>query len=166
MNLIDILVWAILVVFIVKGFLKGLVREVCSLVGLVMGIWAACKYYPSLSAAIRPYIHLPHNVSSTISFALIFLAIGLLFFFLGHLLTVVFKIVLLGGVNRVGGVLFGVVQGSLVLSMLLYFGTTKPMPSKLKLQLERSKTARPFVACGRDMISGWEGAARQSGHRK
>jgi membrane protein required for colicin V production len=166
MNLIDILVWAILMVFIVKGFLKGLVREVCSLVGLVMGIWAACKYYTSLSSAIRPYIHLPQNVSSIISFALIFLAIGLLFFFLGHLLTVVFKIVLLGGVNRVGGVLFGLIQGALVLSILLYFGTTGPMPPKLKLQLERSKTTHPFVACGREIICGWEGATRQSGYRK
>jgi membrane protein required for colicin V production len=166
MNLIDILVWAILVVFIVKGFLKGLVREVCSLVGLVMGIWAACKYYPSLSAAIRLYIHIPYSVSSTISFALIFLVIGLLFFFLGHLLTVIFKIGLLGGVNRVGGVLFGLIQGALVLSIMLYFGTTRPMPSKLKSQLESSKTSRPFIACGREIISGWEGATRRSGHRK
>jgi membrane protein required for colicin V production len=166
MNLIDILVWAILVVFIVKGFLKGLVREVCSLIGLVMGIWAACKYYPSLSAAIRPYIHLPHNVSSTISFALIFLIIGLLFFFLGHLLTVVFKIALLGGVNRVGGVLFGLIQGALVLSMLLYFCTTKPLPPKLKLQLESSKTVRPLAACGREIISGWQATTWRSGYHR
>ncbi len=131
--------------------------------GLVMGVWAACKYYPSLSAAMRPYIHLPHNLSSTISFVLIFLTIGLLFFFLGHLLTVVFKIVLLGGINRVGGLIFGFVQGSLVLCILLYFGTAKPMPSRLKLQLESSKAAHPFITCGREIVTGWEGTTRQSG---
>lgn len=159
MNLIDILVLAVLLAFVVKGFMKGLVREVCSLVGLVMGVWAACKYYPSLTVALRHYIHLPHNVSATISFVLIFLIIGLLFYFLGHFLTVIFKFSLLGGVNRVGGLVFGFLQGALVLSILLWLGTTKPMPVKLKFQLEKSSSARPFILCGKEMISGWEGAA-------
>lgn len=162
MNLIDILVWAVLLAFIIKGFSKGLVREVCSLVGLVMGIWAACKYYQSLSEAIRHYIHLPHSVSIIISFVVIFLTIGLLFFFFGNLLTVIFKIALLGGLNRLGGAIFGFVQGALILCMLLYFATAKPMPSKLKLKLERSSTASFFITCGRDIISGWEAKSRQS----
>jgi membrane protein required for colicin V production len=161
MNLIDILVWAILLVFVIKGFLKGLVREVCSLVGLVMGIWAACKYYPALSAAIWPYIHLPHYVSATISFVLIFLIIGLLFFLLGYFLTVIFKFSLLGGINRAGGLIFGFLQGALVLSILLWLGTTKPMPVKLKSQLERSSAARPFIMCGRELVSGWDGKVRK-----
>lgn len=162
MNLIDILVWAVLLAFIIKGFSKGLVREVCSLVGLVMGIWAACKYYQSLSEAIRHYIHLPHSVSIIISFVVIFLTIGLLFFFFGNLLTVIFKIALLGGLNRLGGAIFGFIQGALVLCMLLYFATAKPMPSKLKLKLEKSNTASFFITCGRDIISGWEAKSRQS----
>ncbi len=162
MSLIDILVWAVLLAFIIKGFVKGLVREICSLVGLVMGVWAACKYYQPLSEAIRHYIHLPHGVSIIFSYILLFLTIGLLFFFLGSFLTALFKIALLGGVNRVGGAVFGLLQGALVLCLILYFGTTKPMPSKVKLQLERSSSARPFVVCGRDIISGWEAGSSQS----
>ncbi|HET6418789.1 MAG TPA: CvpA family protein [Geobacteraceae bacterium] len=161
MNLIDILVWVVLLAFVIKGFMKGLVREVCSLVGLVMGIWAACKYYQSLSEAIRYYIHIPHSITIIFSFILIFLTIGLLFFFLGNLLTAIFKIALLGGVNRLGGAIFGLIQGALVLCLLLYFGTAKPVPAKLKLHLERSGSARPFITCGRDIISGWEAGSRQ-----
>src|SRR6266498_4550785 len=102
MNLLNILIWAILIIFMIKGFMKGLISEVCSLLGLVMGSWAAFNYYPFLSAVIRPYIHLPHYVSSVISFIVIFLALGFLFFFLGRLLTVIFKVILLGGLNRAG----------------------------------------------------------------
>jgi membrane protein required for colicin V production len=152
MNLLNILIWAILLIFMVKGLMKGLIREVCSLLGLIMGSWAAFKYYPFLSAAIRPYIHLPHYVSSVISFIIIFLAIGLLFFFLGRLLTEIFKVILLGGINRVGGLIFGFLQGSLVLCLLLFLCTTKPMPEKLKAELEKSKTARPFIFCGSEMV--------------
>jgi membrane protein required for colicin V production len=163
MNLLDILIWAVLLIFMVKGLMKGLIREVCSLSGLVMGSWAAFKYYPFLSAVIWRYIHLPNYVSSVISFIVIFLAIGLLFFFLGRLLTEIFKIILLGGINRVGGLIFGFLQGSLVLCLLLFLGTTTPMPLKLKSELEKSKTARPFIFCGREIIYGWDSGMKKAG---
>lgn len=160
MNLVDILIWAVLLVFVAKGFLRGLVREVCSLLGLVTGGWAAFKYSPFLAEAVRPLIRLPHHVAVALSFVFIFLLLGLLFFLLGHLLTVVFKIMLLGGINRVGGVLFGLLEGALILCMALYLGTSKPMPERFKGYLYRSPTARPFIQTGRDIIAGWDSAAK------
>ena len=68
MILLDILIWAFLLGFVVKGFMKGLVREVCSLLGLVTGGWAAFKYYSYLAEAIRPFIHLPQHVALVLSF--------------------------------------------------------------------------------------------------
>ncbi|MBI1921234.1 MAG: CvpA family protein [Geobacter sp.] len=163
MNFIDILTILVLLLFAVKGFLKGLVREVCSLLGLVMGSWAAFKYYPFLGSALRPYIHLPQAVATIVSFVLIFLAVGILFLLLGHLLTAVFKIAMLGGINRIGGVAFGLLQGGLVLCILLYLGTTKPMPEKLKVKLGQSKGAAPLIACGREIVTGWESEVQLSG---
>ena len=161
MILLDILIWAFLVGFVVKGFMKGLVREVCSLLGLVTGGWAAFKYYPYLAEAIRPFIHLPQHVALVLSFILIFLILGLLFYFFGHLLTAIFKIMLLGGINRIGGVLFGFLEGAFILCMILYLGTTKPVPEKIKGYLQRSRTAQPFIQSGKEIISGWDGAAKQ-----
>lgn len=163
MNFIDILIILALLLFAVKGFLKGLVREVCSLLGLIMGSWAAFKYYPFLGSALRPYIHLPQTVATIVSFVLIFLVVGLLFFLLGHLLTAMFKIAMLGGVNRMGGVVFGLLQGGLVLCILLYLGTTKPMPGKLKVKLGQSRGALPLIACGREIVAGWESVAVPGG---
>jgi membrane protein required for colicin V production len=160
MGLVDILIWAVLLIFVAKGLLKGLVREVCSLVGLLAGGWAACSYYPFLAEAMRPFINLPRHVALSLSFALIFLLIGLLFYLLGHLLTVMFRIMLLGGVNRVGGMLFGLLEGAFLLCLLLYFGTTGPLPEKFKGYLHRSSTARPFIATGGEIISGWDAAAK------
>lgn len=156
MNFIDILIILVLLLFAVKGFLKGLVREICSLLGLIMGSWAAFKYYPFLGSALRPYIHLPQTVATIVSFVLIFLAVGILFFLLGHLLTAIFKVAMLGGINRIGGVAFGLLQGGLVLCILLYLGTTKPMSEKLKVKLGQSKGAAPLIACGKEIVTGWE----------
>jgi membrane protein required for colicin V production len=163
MGLVDILIWLVLLVFMMKGFFRGLVREVCSLLGLVAGGWAAIKFSPSLAEASRPLIHLPHYVAAALSFVIIFLLSGLLFFLLGHLFTVVFKIMLLGGVNRIGGLLFGVLEGAFILCIALYLGTSKPAPEKLKGQLHRSSTAKAFIQAGNDIVSGWDSGGRFSG---
>jgi len=156
MNFVDILIWVILLGFAVKGFMKGLVREVCSMLGLIVGCWAAFRYYPAVAGVLRPFIHLPNSIAAVISFILIFITIGLLFYFLGHLLTVVFKIALLGGINRIGGVLFGFLQGALLLCILLYLGSARAVPDALKLRIQHSKSAPAFVTCGREIIAGWE----------
>ena len=157
MNLVDILIWLVLLGFVFKGFTKGLIRQVCSLMGFLVGGWAAVKYHVFLAETSRHVIQLPSNVATILSFISIFLVIGLLFFLLGHLLTVIFNIILLGGVNRVGGIVLGFLEGAFILCMLLYLGTSKPVPDKLKGYLLRSKTAAPFIATGREIVVGWGG---------
>lgn len=158
MILLDILIWVVLIFFVAKGFSKGLVREACSLLGLVTGGWAAFRYYPSLSQGLKGFINLPPLVAQPLSFLLIFLLLGILFYFLGHLLTVIFKIMLLGGVNRIGGVVFGFLEGGFILCVMLYLGTMQPVPDKVKGIISGSKTARSFAATGRSIAAGWEGS--------
>jgi membrane protein required for colicin V production len=157
MNLVDILIWLILAVFVVKGFTKGLVRQVCSLAGFLVGGWAAIKYHLYLAEASRNIIHLPHYLATILSFIFIFLLIGLLFFLLGHILTVMFKIVLLGGVNRIGGVALGFLEGAFIVCIALYMGTSRPMPEKFKGYIHRSRTAAPFLETGKEIVNGWGG---------
>jgi len=158
MSLVDILIWVLLLLFTVKGFSRGLIKEVCSLLGMLAGGWAGFKYSAFLAEAARPLIHLPPRIAVALSFILIFLLIGLLFFLLGHLLTVVLKIMLLGGINRIGGVIFGFLEGAFIVCMALYLLTTRPMPEKLKAHLLRSPPGRPFIQAGREIVAGWDAA--------
>jgi len=159
--ILDILIWAVLIFFVVKGFSKGLVREACSLLGLVTGGWAAFRYYSFLGQGIRSFINLPPHVAQPLAFFLIFMLLGVLFYFLGHLLTVIFKIMLLGGINRIGGIVFGFLEGGFVLCVLLYLGTMKPVPDKVKGLIAGSKTAHSFAVTGGSIAAGWEGAVRR-----
>lgn len=164
MNFVDILIWGVLLLFVVKGFLKGLVKEACSLLGLLAGGWAAFKYHHYLAEIIRPFIHLPQSIALVLSFIFIFLVIGLLFYLFGHLLTVVCKIMLLGGINRIGGVLFGFLEGAFLLCMVLYFFTAMPMPEKVRGWISRSRTAQGFIVTGREIVVGWEDVAKKGRH--
>lgn len=157
MNLVDILIWLILAGFVFKGFTKGLVRQICSLAGFLLGGWAAIKYHIYLADASRNLIHLPHYLATILSFVFIFLLTGLLFFLLGHVLTVMFKVILLGGLNKAGGVLLGFLEGAFIICMVLYFATSKPAPEKLKEHIHRSKTAAPFLETGKEIVAGWGG---------
>jgi len=162
MSLVDILIWAVVLIFVAKGFWRGLVREVCTLAGLIAGGWAAFRYSSPLAGAVRPFIHLPEHVAGALSFLVIFFLVGLLFFLIGYLLTVVFKIMLLGGINRVGGAVFGLLEGAFILCMVFAIGTSSPMPVKLRAALGRSASARPFIQTGNDIITGWNGPMKQA----
>ncbi len=154
-RLIEYLVWGILLLFSVKGCFKGLIREVCSLLGLVVGGWGAFRFSPSLALLMKPLLPLPHGISIALSFILILVASGILAWFVGHLLTVIFKLVLLGGINRAGGALFGLLEGALLLSLLLGVGSAPPAPETVRRKVEGSAAARPFVNCGRELLAGW-----------
>lgn len=157
MNLVDILIWLILAGFVYKGFSRGLVRQICSLAGFLLGGWAAIRYHLYLADASRHLIHLPHYLATILSFLFIFLLTGLLFYLLGHILTVMFRVMLLGGLNRLGGVLLGFLEGAFIVCMVLYIGTSKPVPDKFKGYLLRSKSAAPFIEAGKEIVSGWGG---------
>ncbi len=156
MNLVDILIWVVLLSFAVKGFMKGLVKEVCSLLGLFAGGWIAFAYYGHVAAALGPHIHLPRFLLPVLSFGLIFVTLGLSFFFLGHLLTTFFKIILLGAVNRLAGLVLGLLEGALLVSIVLGLAVSAPAPEKLKKHVGGAAMAKPFVACGTGLISLWK----------
>lgn len=156
-TLLDILLWGALAAFAVKGFMKGLVREICALFGVVAGAWAAFTYCGYVSSALSGFIRLPQTVATPISFLCIYMILGALFFFAGHLLTTLFKILLLGWLNRLGGILFGLLQGAFLLSIALAILSTGPMPLKVKGYIQSSSTGRAFCKAGTDMIEGWRG---------
>lgn len=159
MILVDIAVWAIMIAFMVKGFLKGLVREVCALLGLLAGGWAAFHYYPWLAEAMKPVIQLPHPLAVALSFVLIFFAVGILSYLVGYFVTGLLKLMLLGWLNRAGGVVFGFLEGGFILAILLYLLSISTFPPTLKTAIVNSRSAKPFIATGKEIVAGWDATA-------
>lgn len=159
MILVDILIWAVLIAFVAKGFMKGLVREACSLVGLLAGGWTAFHYYPHLAEAMRSLIRLPQPLALGLSFLLIFFTFGLLSYLAGHLVTGLLKLMLLGWLNRAGGIVLGALEGGFILSVILYLGSIASLPPGLKNAMVASGSAKPFIATGKEIVAGWDSTA-------
>src|SRR5262245_9219960 len=131
MNLFDITILAVLIIFALKGLARGLVNETSSLAGLILGGWLAYRYYPVLSVPIRNILHLPAHLSAFLAFMLLLILTGVIAHILGNIITTAVRVVMLGSLNRLGGLLIGAAEGALLLSMLFSIGTASFMPAQL-----------------------------------
>jgi membrane protein required for colicin V production len=155
MNLFDIIILAVLIFFALKGLVRGLVNEAASLTGLILGGWLAYHYYPALSSPIRTVLHVPANVSSFLAFILLLLATGIIAHITGNVITAALKLVMLGSLNRLGGLLIGAAEGSLLLSLLFSMATAGVMPEQLKQKVRASESANLFAVTGDRILSVW-----------
>lgn len=117
MQLIDILLAIPLLFFIYKGWKKGLVREVATLVGLIAGIWA-CVH---LSQQVAEWLNLDSENSILIAFIITFIAVLVLTYLLGRCVEGLLKAAKLSLLNRLAGALLGAVKALCILAVLLNY---------------------------------------------
>jgi membrane protein required for colicin V production len=119
--IIDIIFAVILVLAVLKGYQRGLIIGVFSLVAIIVGLAAAIR----LSAAVAGYIGQSINVSDkwlpVISFIVVFCIVLLLIRWGARLLQKTIEIAMLGWANRLGGIVLYAVIFIIVYSILLFY---------------------------------------------
>ena len=119
--IIDIIVALLLVIACIRGFQKGLILAVFSILAFIIGLAAALK----LSTVVANYMKDSMNLSAKwlpfISFIAVFLITVLLVRWGGKLIERSFKLVLLGWVNRIGGILIYAALYMTILSIFLFY---------------------------------------------
>jgi len=154
MNGIDIAILVILCGFLLKGLLRGLLKEVCSLAGLFVGAFLAFRYHGPLADALLKSVDLPAQIAVAISFTVLFLTTMVFFLALGFLLSRFIKLLFLGGFNRLVGGVFGLCQGVLLLAVVLFALSLRPMPWDLDKSMHDAYLAPPFVDLGNAVLEG------------
>lgn len=119
MNLLDLIIAVLVLIFCIEGFRRGLVREVISLVSFLVGFVITLRVYVPVSQLIDQIIG-----NQSLSQVLSFLGTYLIILWLGHLagkfLTGLVKVVFLGGMNKLLGLLFGLAKGTILAAVLVY----------------------------------------------
>lgn len=127
MNALDIIISVIGGFCLVRGFFRGIIKEVTSIVGVFAGFFTAYTYYPLLAKLLsriiadKPYLNI---ISFFLTFTIIFLAVG----FIGVILKRLFKAALWGWADRILGATFAIVKAVLIVSVLL-LALTSFLPS-------------------------------------
>lgn len=116
-NYIDLFIAIILIWFGYKGYTKGLVIELVSLIALGFGVYGGLKFSDIAANYITGNIedkYIP-IVSFTITFIIIVIAV----FLIGKLIEKVVHMVALKFINKLAGAVFGMLKVLLILSVLI-----------------------------------------------
>ncbi|MBW6511364.1 MAG: CvpA family protein [Desulfuromonadaceae bacterium] len=162
MNLLDSGILVILAAFLAKGLLRGVLKEICSLLGLVGGALLAYHYHPPLAELVGELLALSPQMATAVAFVTIFSTAMLLFSVFGSVFSKLIRLLFLGGANRVLGGFFGLTQGVVLLAMVLYALTLKPAPQPVPEMLKASQLAPPFIELGGKMFAHGRSAVRNN----
>lgn len=119
MNFVDIIIAVPLVYAAWRGFKKGLIIEIFTLLALLVGIYAGIHFSDWTSARIEEYFDFDANYLPVIAFTVTFLAVGAMVYFAGKMLEQMVKVVNLSPINKILGVVFGMLKMVYTLSILI-----------------------------------------------
>ena len=120
MNYLDIIFAIMLILSAISGYNKGFIIELTSLVALIAGIYVAVYFSDVTADFLLTYFSLTTKYLSIISFALTFVLVLIAVVFLGRIVEKFVDLLMLGFLNKVAGLVFGVLKGILILSMLIF----------------------------------------------
>ena len=144
-NIVDVILLVILAFFLVRALIRGFVREVVGLVGLVAAVVFSAAAYAPLAAFLRNLTGQNTDWWEPVSFAIILVAVMLVFFYIGRLLSKLVEVGPLSFVNRLLGGAAGLVKGILVCFLLLNIMlllTPMGMPAPLQESWLRPRVLR------------------------
>lgn len=118
MNYIDLAIGIVLVAGLVRGFMKGFIVEVASLLALLLGLYGAYKFSGFVAGYLENRFSWSYEHLMLISFLLTFILIAVAINLLGKALTKVAEMAALGIFNKLLGAFFGGLKWMLILSVL------------------------------------------------
>jgi membrane protein required for colicin V production len=120
MNILDLIFLIPLLFALYRGFKKGLIHMVASLLALILGIVGAMKLRPLFASLLDSVFTIKPEHMNVIAFAVAFVCIVLLINLAAFLVEKVIKAVALNFVNRLLGMGFGLLVTAFVISMILW----------------------------------------------
>jgi len=114
-NLIDIVVVILAVLFMIRGYKLGLIKQLTAIMAIVIAIYVAQEQYTIISGFLAREFDLSAKLAEILSFFIIIIIVTLIINYIGYFLTQLLDIIFLSFIDNFGGLLFGLVKGFLIL---------------------------------------------------
>ena len=118
MNVFDIILLVIVLIFVWKGFRAGLVGAIGGFIGILVAIWAGSHYMQQAGEWIMKIADFDNEaLAAIIGFAAIFIVVNIVFSIIIGIINRIFHIIpFIDLVNKLLGAIVGVVGGGVWLS--------------------------------------------------
>ena len=120
---IDIIAIVLIVLSIIKGFQKGLVVAIFSLLAFIIGLAAAIKLSSAVAAYFGANTSVSHRWLPIIAFVVVFFIVALLVRLGAKMIEGALRMATLGWANKLGGILFYFLLYFFVFSIVLFYCT-------------------------------------------
>ena len=136
--MIDFILGLFLAALVVRGWLRGLVREVLDLVGLVAGIWIAFSLSQPLGDFLTESFGVTPEVARIGAGIALFILFGATLGVVSHYLSKLMRLPGLNIANRLGGAAVAVGWGVVLVMVLVSVGRAAPLPEKWVVAIDES----------------------------
>ena len=119
MNILDIILMICFVPALVQGFRKGFISQVIAIISIIAGVWLSFRFATIVSGWLGQYIQGSEQVMKVTAFALIFLAVIAVLALIGKFLEGTVKLIMLGWLNRLLGVVFSLLKAGLIVGLVI-----------------------------------------------
>jgi membrane protein required for colicin V production len=120
MNLLDFIILIPIVWLCIRGFQKGLILELASLIGIILGIIAAYYFAGYVQGFIKDHFSFKEHTSSIIAYIAIFITVMIIVYLIGKMLEGLIDVIALGWLNKLLGAIVGLAKGIVVVCIILY----------------------------------------------
>ncbi len=152
MNVIDISLLVLLGGFVLYGFWFGIIHMVGALIGVVFGAFAAGHFYGPVAAWMAPWFGSSQNLAKVVAFVLVFVLVnrlvGLAFWIVEKIFKFIAVIPFVKTFNRLLGAALGLLEGTLVIGLAVYFAARFPISGGFEALMKASSLAKAFAAVG------------------
>lgn len=119
MNILDIIIIIILAWGAFRGFMKGFILQIVTFIALIVGIWASIQFSDSMTTLLNTKLDITGKYVPVLAFFLIFVFVIIVAQLIGWALTKIFELTGVGWLNKLGGVVFGVLKMAFIISVFL-----------------------------------------------
>ncbi len=161
MNYIDIILGILIIIAAIRGFMKGFIVEVASLVALILGVWGGIHFSHFTAGYITRVFGWHSEYLWLVSFFITLLVIIVLVHILGKILDKLVEAMALGFLNHAAGLVFGIIKAVFILSILLVFfdkadTTNHIIPRKDKEKSQVYEPIKSFVPTIFPFLNFWD----------
>ncbi len=148
MSYFDFALVAIIAGFSLFGLWFGLIHTVGSFIGTFVGIYFSMRYYEPMANWLIHLTGWGGNFSKVLMFIVAFVIIsrlvGLAFWLIEKLLSVVTKLPFIRSMNHLLGAIFGIFEGAVIVGVSLYFIARFPLGNNFMTAFQNSNIA-PYL---------------------
>lgn len=141
----DIALIILIGIFAITGFRLGAVHALGAVVGTVLGVYLASRYYEPMAAFIGGLTGWEGNVPNVAMFIIAFIVInrlvGVVFWLLNKVFKIVTRLPFISSIDRMLGLVFGALEGIITIGIVIYFIERFPVSEKLMQKIAESNVA-------------------------